>query len=466
MLTTASRLAGRSRSLLNLSNSVRCSRNVRPFRRATRWLGTASAESNGDHNNGVQPASGGRAFVSRGVTSQAAPSVSDEAQPAIKGSKICDSSKMVLLDWDDGTVSRYPFVWLRDNCRCPACWHQDAEGRIALIEDLNVDIEPASVTVSDDGAKVDILWPDNHLSPFKASLLKDVTFKDELPKRNIRMWGSELLDEMPTFQFDDVMTKDTNLLHYLEELRDTGITLMKGVPAETGHVAKLAERISHMKLTSYGYTHTVKSKVGTNSLAFTGLKLGLHTDLPHYHYTPSITVFHCVEQSGGTTGGESIFADGFKTAMQLKEEDPEAFKILCDTHCDFIEKGYDMIEYYTKSAWPIFSFDRHGNLAKVHYSNALRDSRLRMPAEKVYPYYKAIKTYDNLIHREENTIIYRLQPGDIAMFDNTRILHARKAFEVTKDAVRHLESTYLDWDGIYSKIRCLRERLGMPFHEY
>ncbi|XP_070565535.1 gamma-butyrobetaine dioxygenase-like isoform X2 [Ptychodera flava] len=405
MLTTASRLAGRSRSLLNLSNSVRCSRNVRPFRRATRWLGTASAESNGDHNNGVQPASGGRAFVSRGVTSQAAPSVSDEAQPAIKGSKICDSSKMVLLDWDDGTVSRYPFVWLRDNCRCPACWHQDAEGRIALIEDLNVDIEPASVTVSDDGAKVDILWPDNHLSPFKASLLKDVTFKDELPKRNIRMWGSELLDEMPTFQFDDVMTKDTNLLHYLEELRDTGITLMKGVPAETGHVAKLAERISHMKLTSYGYTHTVKSKVGTNSLAFTGLKLGLHTDLPHYHYTPS-----------SDTGS--------------------------------------------------VSFDRHGNLAKVHYSNALRDSRLRMPAEKVYPYYKAIKTYDNLIHREENTIIYRLQPGDIAMFDNTRILHARKAFEVTKDAVRHLESTYLDWDGIYSKIRCLRERLGMPFHEY
>ncbi|XP_070557980.1 gamma-butyrobetaine dioxygenase-like [Ptychodera flava] len=373
---------------------------------------------------------------------------------------------MLLLEWNDGTVSRYPFVWLRDNCRCMSCWHHDAYGRISLIEDLDVDIKPTGVTLSDGGVKVYIHWPDNHTSPFETSLLKDVTFKEETPKKKTRMWGHELRDEMPTFQFDSVMSDDSELLQFLEALRDVGLTLLKGAPAETGNIAKLAERISYLKLTSYGHVHTVKSKAGANSLAYTGHKLSLHTDLPHFDYTPNLSVFHCIKQCGGTTGGESMFADGFKTALQLKDEDPEAFQILCDTSCDFIEKGVDMVEYHTKCSWPIFSFDRNGDIAKVHHSNMLRDTRLRMPIEKVYPYYKAVKTYDNLIHREENMVSFRMQPGDMVMFENTRVLHGRKAFEVTEDAVRHLETAYLDWDGVYSKIRCLRERLGMSFNEY
>ncbi|XP_077979287.1 gamma-butyrobetaine dioxygenase-like [Glandiceps talaboti] len=371
---------------------------------------------------------------------------------------------MIEVQWGDGSVSKYPYVWLRDNCRCTACYHHEAQGRIALIEDLDPDVEPSHATVSGDGSQVNVHWKDGHQSPFNIDLLQDVTFQDEVQRKNIRLWGSEL--KIPTFDFNEIMQDDKKLLHYLEELRDVGLVIAKNAPAETGNVAKFANRISFMKLTSYGITHTVKSKVDPVSLAYTGLKLGLHTDLPHYHYTPNITMFHCIKQSGGTEGGESIFTDGFKTALQLKEEDPKAFEILCNTYCDYIEKGTDMIEYYTKSSWPTFSFDRLGNLYKVHYSNALRDTRLRMPVEKVYPYYKAIKTYDNLIHRAENTVVYRMQAGDMILFDNTRALHGRRAFKVTKDSIRHLETAYIDWDNMHSKIRVLREKLGMPFHHY
>ncbi|XP_070566924.1 gamma-butyrobetaine dioxygenase-like [Ptychodera flava] len=244
---------------------------------------------------------------------------------------------MLLLEWNDGTVSRYPFVWLRDNCRCRACWHPDTESRIALTADLNVDIQPNGITVSDDGAKVDIHWPDNHLSPFATSMLHDVRFEDEVPKKNIRMWGSELLEQLPTFQFNEIMKDETKLLNFLEDLRDVGLTLLQNAPAETGHVAKLVDRISYLKITSHGYIHTIKSMAGINNLAYTGHKLGLHTDLPHYRFPPDLLVLHCIQQS--KIGGESIFADGFKTALQLKEEDPEAFEILSNTHCDFMDKG-------------------------------------------------------------------------------------------------------------------------------
>ncbi|XP_070565537.1 gamma-butyrobetaine dioxygenase-like [Ptychodera flava] len=279
------------------------------------------------------------------------------------------------------------------------------------------------------------------------------------------MWGSELVGQIPTFQFDEIMTDDVKLLNLLEDLRDIGLTLTKGVPAETGHLAKFVDRISYLKVTNFGSVHTIKSKTSPNNLAFSGLKLGFHTDLNHYHYKPNITVFHCIQQS--KTGGESMFADGFKTALQLKEEDPDAFKTLCDTYCDYIHKGRrGTVDSCTKCARPTFSFDRYGNIDGVHFDQTSRDIRLHIPVEKVYPYYKAIKDYYDLINRPENRVNFRMQPGDIVMLENTRILHGRNAFTVTEGAERHLESVFMDWDGVYSKIRCLREKLGMSFHDY
>ncbi|XP_070566927.1 uncharacterized protein [Ptychodera flava] len=205
--------------------------------------------------------------------------------------------------------------------------------------------------------------------------------------------------------------------------------------------------IQHTFPDRYGNTRQVIVKTANGVLRRDVRKLCLleeaHTkiseDDPVYGYGSKVVtsthnghmlIFHCIQQS--KTGGESVFADGFKTALQLKEEDPAAFEILSNTHCDFMDKGVEIPlgKIYNKSAWPIFSFDRHGNLAQVHFNNPVRDTRLRMPVEKVYPFYKVITTYNDIIHREENTVIYRMQPGELLMFDNSRVLYGRNTFEV------------------------------------
>ena len=38
--------------------------------------------------------------------------------------------------------------------------------------------------------------------------------------------------------------------------------------------------------------------------------------------------FHCLKQS--SEGGETLLTDGFKTALQLKEDHPEWFKLLTE----------------------------------------------------------------------------------------------------------------------------------------
>ncbi|HEX9354754.1 MAG TPA: TauD/TfdA family dioxygenase, partial [Streptosporangiaceae bacterium] len=44
----------------------------------------------------------------------------------------------------------------------------------------------------------------------------------------------------------------------------------------------------------------------------------------------------------------------------------------------------------------------------------------------------------------------RLRPGDCAVFDNTRVLHARTGF--ARDGRRHLQGCYADLDGLESAV--------------
>ncbi|XP_078000554.1 gamma-butyrobetaine dioxygenase-like [Glandiceps talaboti] len=381
-----------------------------------------------------------------------------------KAVRTCDSEKVVELTWEDAVVLKYPYVWLRVNCRCTQCYHSASGSKIASIEDLDVDIAPRRVYLSENKHQLNIVWADDHYSCFEVSFLRNFQSKSRGRSKDVRLWGSELTDKIPTFEFQSLLNDDGHLLSYLEELRDGGLTLTKGLPVKEGHVEKIANRISFIKQTSYGSTVSLKCDVTADYLGNTAHRLSLHTDIAYQKYTPGVILLHCIQQCD--SGGESIYADGFKTVLQLQEENPQDFATLCNTHCDFVHKGGGMDGYYHKWSSPTFSFDRHGDLAEVRYSNALHDVRLHMPLENVYPFYKAIKTYDNILHSPDNMVIYKMEPGDLIMLDNTRVLHGRMGIHVTENAIRHLVLAYMDWDNISSKMRTLREKLELPFHDY
>ena len=63
------------------------------------------------------------------------------------------------VTWEDGQVNHYPFLWLRDNCTCPACFNEPSQSRVMLLSDLDLDTVPSSVHVSGLGCR-SILAPD------------------------------------------------------------------------------------------------------------------------------------------------------------------------------------------------------------------------------------------------------------------------------------------------------------------
>lgn len=68
---------------------------------------------------------------------------------AIQKVEAPDAEHLVHVHWEDGSESRYPCVWLRDNCQCPDCFLRSAKARRLPFEELDVDIVAKEVTLTD-----------------------------------------------------------------------------------------------------------------------------------------------------------------------------------------------------------------------------------------------------------------------------------------------------------------------------
>jgi gamma-butyrobetaine dioxygenase len=71
----------------------------------------------------------------------------------------------------------------------------------------------------------------------------------------------------------------------------------------------------------------------------------------------------------------------------------------------------------------------------------------------VAAWYEAYFTLLELLESPEAQVRFRLEPGDLVVLDNLRVLHARTAFAGGGD--RHLQGCYADRDGLHSTIAVL-----------
>ena len=67
-----------------------------------------------------------------------------------------------------------------------------------------------------------------------------------------------------------------------------GLVLIKDIPSKMESMPELVKAIFQPETTHYGHFWKVEHRFDTNNLAYTGATLGLHTDLPFYHKTPSV----------------------------------------------------------------------------------------------------------------------------------------------------------------------------------
>lgn len=380
---------------------------------------------------------------------------------AIQKVEVLDGAHLMQILWHDGTESFYPAVWLRDNCQCPDCYLDSAKARKFLVESLDVNI--GIKDVSFDRKRVLITWPNEHYSEFEADWLKKRCFSQQAREKlqrelffpECQYWGSEL--QLPTLNFEDVLRSDEHAYKWLSSLKKVGIVRLTGASSKRGEILKLGKRIGFLYLTFYGHTWQVQDKIDANNVAYTTGKLSFHTDYPALHHPPGVQLLHCIKQT--VTGGDSEIVDGFNVCQKLKEKNIWAFHILSSTFVDFTDIGVDYCDFSVQSKHKIIELDDKGQVVRINFNNATRDTIFDVPVEKVQPFYTALKEFVDLMNCKESKFTFKMNPGDVITFDNWRLLHGRSSYEAGTEISRHLEGAYADWDVVMSRLRILRKSI-------
>jgi gamma-butyrobetaine dioxygenase len=362
----------------------------------------------------------------------------------------------ITVAWDDGTSLRLHPLWLRSECACKECRDRVTLERTFDQFRLPPDLVAARVEVTAAGA-LRLVWSeDGHVSLFDPGWLYRHARgqgPEATGRGTPRLWqAADLAGAIPTFDHAAVMTEPQALYAWLTALRDTGLTLLTGVPAAEREVERIARRISLPRDSNFGAVFDVMTMANANSNAYTAIELPPHVDLPTREYQPGYQFFHCLDNQA--KGGESTYVDGFAVAEQLRAEEPATFHLLAETPLGF--RFCDQVSDYAWHA-PALVLDGQGALREVRFIPWLM-APLAAEPERFQPIYAALRRFALLTRDPRFQLRLKLTAGTMAAFDNRRILHGRAAFEPASGH-RHFQGCYIEREEVESRIRVLEREL-------
>ncbi|XP_043222921.1 gamma-butyrobetaine dioxygenase-like [Amphibalanus amphitrite] len=383
-----------------------------------------------------------------------------------------EAGRCLRVQWRDGSESLYPFVWLRDNCQCSACFlGHPTFVRSLVLRDLDVNTSVEACRVTSDGSELSVTWSDGHQGTYAAEWLLLRSFRPEERRRRREEhsvekshWNaSQMSGKLPKADFQQVLDSEPARLALLLALERYGLVVLQNCGSESGQVLKLIQAIGYPHTTHYGTTFKVTTKADPINIAYTTKRLNMHADLPYYEQQPQVQLLHYQRQHGGG-GGRSEFADALHVAAELRRLQPEAYRVLADTPVDWVnvtlpgETGRSHHKLYRA---PVLQEDAEGRLVGLRFSQAQRDSFFGVPLGVVDRWYRAFALFNRMLNDEEYKVSFLPQQGDMVMFDNTRLTHGREDFEWPEQATqRCLEGGYIGLDDIRDHRRTLQHRLG------
>ncbi|MCQ4079144.1 TauD/TfdA family dioxygenase [Streptomyces sp. RB6PN25] len=343
-----------------------------------------------------------------------------------------------------------PPLWLRDNCGCADCRDPRNGQKLFQIDELPEDLAVAEARELDGGWEV--RWaPDGHSSfyPREFAFALSEAPPDPRTETAKQLWqAADLTGCLPEAEWTAYRQDPAVAERVLGDVARLGFCLLRGVPATSGKSLEVAESFGFVRETNYGRLFEVRVEENPNNLAFTSARITPHTDNPYRDPVPTLQILHCLANE--VEGGDSGLVDGFAAAALLRAEDPEGFAVLTRTPVPFrfADQNTEL-----SAEHPLIAVDPLGQIREVRFNNR-STATLRLPAVELDAFYRAYRRFAALLLRPALRLDFRLVPEDCLIFDNTRLLHARTAFD--SGGRRLLQGCYADLDGLLSTLTVLR----------
>ena len=258
-------------------------------------------------------------------------------------------------------------------------------------------------------------------------------------------------------------------------------------------VSKVAKAMSGGEL-SHGslYGNIFHVRVGernANNVAYTSTALCPHQDMAYYESPPGMQLLHCVANGSGVIGGESTLADALAAAYQLREVRPESFECLVQCPVTFVKQRDGACMTYRRPHIVLDGGSWCGNTSKndmfdreitaVFWSPPF-EGPTYLPPGQVDKYYKAYADFERILngssgtsddgndldrYANEFTWEHKLNPGEMLVFNNRRMVHGRRSFSSAEgvsfeESQRHLVGCYTNIDDTLNSYRVLLREKG------
>lgn len=371
--------------------------------------------------------------------------------------------RRLIIEWWDGHVSRFPFVWLRHGKFFPAHGRPGQASDAACL--LPEDPEAAVVeSVASDRHGIEIVWRhDGSTSRHGLVWLRDNCISEKARharQPRPRTWlGSDAarFAWFPAGKLDCPATR----LDIFQRVRDYGLALVHDVPNEPDTVAEIARHFGPIRRTHHGSVFSIRSQpvdrrgAGENIGATAANAQAPHTDEGFRHSPLGIMLFHCLSPDPSGEGA-SLFVDGIGAAEALRHSDPQAFELLATTPLVWAAERNPKERFRTRGR--LIATDSEGVVRGVRVADRTLPP-LDLPEDKIEPAYRALGAFFAVLYEPERVFELLLRPGDMVIFDNQRVLHARRAFN-SAAGERHIQQVSIDREEFHSVFRRLAGEQG------
>jgi len=368
--------------------------------------------------------------------------------------KILKKRTYLEVYWSDNHISKFHFLWLRDNC--PTAFHKDTRMRNFNILTVSKKIRPIKYNYSSKNLIVD--WSENnHNSTYNLKWLRnncysEINLKDYISPHYL--WSKKNISNIKKFRFDykKITSDEKELKKWLNSLYSFGITIVYNSPTIRKSAFKILDLIGQHRETFFKTPFEVINIPKPNNQAYTADALANHTDLPYYEYVPGYQFLHCLINEA--KGGSSTAVDGFAVANFLKKYHLKKFKLLTNNDVVFKDNDYTQKNIRFQKS-PIIKTNKYNDIEEVRINLGAMGT-LDINPNIMNNFYEAYTFFYRQLHSKKFQIEFKLEAGDIFCFDNRRVLHGRKEFD-PNSGNRHLQGYYIEKEEIISKLNYLNK---------
>jgi len=258
--------------------------------------------------------------------------------------------------------------------------------------------------------------------------------------------------------------EDDWMFHLLQD----GIVILEGAPPGKQTLEQIAEPMGGLVDTMYDRIWDLTNEFvgadvsGRANLAYSQAALALHQDLVYFESPPGIQMLSWQRADETIQGGLSTFLDSGYLLQLFRERHPEHFRTFCQLPATF-QKDQEhrsppqRVFYRT----PHITLNEREEIINFIWSPPF-EGPLMLSLEQTEEYYKARQAFDSIL-TEIPKLEIRMKAGEVAIWNNKRMLHGRTA--ISGEGVRQAFGAYTSLDEFLNR---MRGKLKKPFlsHAY